>query len=263
MDQGGPWGREEPEPPPPRRGFRLGGDGRFWLWLLVLAAIGGLVLALAHAFPEAVRGQNDWANVAYFVGLLALLSTRFLRRPAGFGVRHLRYAAIWAALAAGLLLAAAYRDELAGVPQRLRLALSAGDPVATGERELTIPQDPDGQFVIVGAVNGQRVSFLVDTGATDTVLAPQDARRLGVDLDHLSFDGQAETANGVGHGAPYAARLEVGPIVFDGFRMSINQAPMSRSLLGMTFLNRLDSFEVRDHRLILRWRDGAGLGPAR
>jgi hypothetical protein len=31
----------------------------------------------------------------------------------------------------------------------------------------------------------------------------------------------------------------------------------------MTFLNRLDSFEVRDHRLILRWRDGAGLGPAR
>jgi aspartyl protease family protein len=178
-------------------------------------------------------------------------------------VRHLRYAAIWAALAAGLMLAAAYRDELAGVPQRLRLALSAGDPVATGEHELTIPQDGDDQFVVVGAVNGQRVSFLVDTGATDTVLAPQDARRIGVDVDHLSFDGQAETANGVGHGAPYAARLEVGTIVFDGFRMSINQTPMSRSLLGMSFLNRLDSFEVRDRRLILRWRDAVGPAPAR
>jgi aspartyl protease family protein len=256
MDQGGPWGREEPEAPPPRRTLRLpAGDGRVWLWLAVLAAVGGLVVALVHAFPEAVRSQNDWANVAYLLGFLLLLSTRLLRRPATPGLRHLRHAAIWAGVVAAMALVIAYRDELAGAPQRLRLAFSAGDPVRTAEHELTIPQDETGGFVVVGAVNGQRVSFLVDTGSSDTVLSPQDARRLGVDVDHLSFDGQAETANGVGHGAPYAARLEVGPIAVDGFRMSINQAPLSRSLLGLSFLDRLESYEVRGRTLVLRWRD--------
>ena len=37
----------------------------------------------------------------------------------------------------------------------------------------------------------------------------------------------------------------------------MNQAPMSGSLLGLSFLNRLESFEVRQRRLILKWRDGA------
>ncbi|HET6970452.1 MAG TPA: TIGR02281 family clan AA aspartic protease [Phenylobacterium sp.] len=271
MDQGGPWGREEPETPAARRGWRLdlpggggGGGGRIWLWLAGLAAIGGLVVALVHAFPEAVRTRNDWANVAYFVGLLALLSTRFLRRPGALGVRHLRYAAVWALVVAGLALVVAYRDELAGVPQHLRLAFSNGDPVQTAEHELTVPQDAEGGFVVVGAVNGQRVQFLVDTGASDTVLSPDDARRLGVDVDHLSFDGQAETANGVGRGAAFTAqRLEVGPIALNGFRMAINQAPMSRSLLGLSFLSRLESFEVRDRKLILRWREGALAASAR
>ncbi|MBW8815065.1 MAG: TIGR02281 family clan AA aspartic protease [Caulobacterales bacterium] len=234
----------------------LGGRSRLWAWLLVLAAIGGLVLALVHAFPEAARTGADWANIAYAVGLLLLLSTRFLRRPAAPVGQSLRHAGIWAVVVAALALVVAYRDELAGVPQRLRLAFSSGDPVQTAEHELTIPQDPDaGGFVVVGAVNGQRVSFLVDTGSTDTVLTPQDARRLGIDVDHLSFEGQAETANGVGHGAPFTANsLQVGPIAIPGFRMSVNQAPMSRSLLGMSFLSRLESFEVRGGRLVLRWR---------
>lgn len=258
-DQGGPWGREEPEAPPRRRfGLNLAASGgRFWLWFLLLAAVGGLVLALVHAFPEAARTNDDWANIAYAVGLMVLLSTRLLRRPAAPMGQRLRHAGIWAVVVAALALAVAYRDEFAGVPQRLRLAFSNGDPVQTAEHELTIPQDPDGGFVVVGAVNGARVSFLVDTGATDTVLSPQDARRIGIDIDHLSFDGQAETANGIGRGAPYSGRLQVGPIAIDGFHMAINQAPMSRSLLGLSFLNRLDSFEVRNRRLILRWRDGA------
>jgi aspartyl protease family protein len=268
MDQGGPWGREEPEAPPPRRTLRAPrlpqGGGRIGLWLLVVAAVGGLVAALVHAFPGEVRGQDGWANVAYLLGFLLLLSTRLLRRPVTPGLRHLRHAAIWAAVVAAMALVVAYRDELAGVPQHLRLAFSAGDPVQTAKHEITIPQDEDGGFAVVGAVNGQRVRFLVDTGSSETVLSPDDARRLGVDVDRLSYDDKAETANGTGHGARFTARrLEVGPIAADGFRMTINQAPMSSSLLGMSFLNRLESYEVRDRRLILRWRGDGGQSAAR
>jgi aspartyl protease family protein len=101
------------------------------------------------------------------------------------------------------------------------------------------------------------VRFIVDTGATGVVLSPDDARRIGVDMAGLRYTEVAETANGIGYGAPLTAdRLEVGPIAMSDFKMSVNQAPMSASLLGMSFLRRLESFRVEDHKLVLRWRDG-------
>lgn len=247
----GPWRREAPEPPRPRQ------TGRVGLWLLLAAALGGLVVALARAFPEAVRTPDDWTRVAYALGVVLLVSTGIFRLGPGRFAQHLKYAAIWLAVIAVLALGFAYRDAFSGVGQRLRLAFSAGDPVTTGEHELVIPQDAGGSFVVVGKVNGQRVRFVVDTGATDTVLSPDDARRLGVDVASLTYGEPAETANGVGYSAAYTAqRLEVGPIAFDNFKVAINQAPMSSSLLGLSFLRRLQSFEHRDGQLILRWREG-------
>ncbi len=86
------------------------------------------------------------------------------------------------------------------------------------------------------------------------MLAPQDARRLGVDVSGLRFNRQSETANGLGLGATYVAgTLDVGPIRLNNFTMEINRAPMSSSLLGLSFLNRLDSFEIRGRKLYLKW----------
>ena len=137
------------------------------------------------------------------------------------------------------------------------MAFGAGDPVVAGDHQLAIERDDrEGGFLIVGQVNGQRVRFLIDTGATDTVLSPDDARRLGVPVDSLAYDHLTETANGTGRAADWTAeRLDVGAIRLDNFEMSVNQAPMSTSLLGMSFLSRLESFEVRGRRLILKWRD--------
>lgn len=259
-DEGGPWGRATDEPParpaPPRPRAR---PRRRGLALAVLiAATAALVFALATAFPGALRGGEDWSRLAYLFGFLLLVAAG-LTRMGQIGLRrHLGHAAIWAAIIAVLALGVAFRQELAAVPQRLMLAFSGGDPVKVGDRELAIPQNDEGSYVVVGEVNGQRVRFIVDTGATDTVLSPQDARRIGVDLDRLSFDGRAETANGVGRSALWRAdRLQVGPIGFNDFEMSINRAPMSHSLLGLSFLRRLQSFEVRGRTLILRAREGS------
>jgi aspartyl protease family protein len=192
--------------------------------------------------------------LAYSLGVVALVSTALLRLRRGALAQHLRHAAIWIVIVAVLALAYAFAGDLQGVSRRLALAFSAGDPVRTAERELVIPQDESGGYSVVARVDGHRVVFLVDTGASETVLSPDDARRLGVAVDALSYDYAAETANGVGYGAPYAAgALEVGPIRMQDFAMTINQAPMSRSLLGLSFLDRLKSFEVRDRKLILRW----------
>lgn len=246
-----PWG-SQPPPPPPRPRHRL------VLWLVIAAAIGALVLALARAFPEAGLKGGDWANVGYLVGIVLLLTAGASRLQRGALGQHLRHAAIWAAIVAVLALGVAYREELAGVAGRVRLAFSGGTPVALGPQELAVPRNDAGAYVITGKVNGQKVRFIVDTGATDTVLSPDDARRIGIDVEGLRYVRQSETANGVGLSASFRAdQLAVGSVVIEDFEMAVNQAPMSASLLGMSFLNHLASFEFRGSTLILRPR-----GPA-
>lgn len=255
----GPWDLDEPEAAPsaPRR------TGRIWLWLLFAAGVAAMLVALVRAFPDEVRTREDWANVAWSVMLLLIVSTGLFRLGRGAFSGSLRYVATWAALIGVLALGYAYRDVVAGAPQRLQLAFGAGYPIATAEREVVVPQDDRGAFVLNAKVNGQPVRFIVDTGATDTVLSPEAARRLGVEVDKLKFVESAETANGMGYGAAFTAkRLDVGPIVFADFPMVINQASMSSSLLGLSFLNRLESFEIRDRKLILKWRGPADAAKA-
>ena len=247
-----PWARtpepeaEAPPPPPPR-----------WLWIVLVAAVVGLLLALFRAFPSAVTSKEDWWSVAYGVGFLILLSAGALRLERGKIRQHLAHIALWAAIFAVLAVGYSYRDVFEEVGQRVRVAFGGGTPVATGERELVVPRDESGHFVLIGRVNGQPVRFLVDTGATDTVLSPADAQRLGIDPRSLSYGYRAETANGVGYAAAQTVeRLEVGPIRADNFRVMVNQAPMSTSLLGMSFLGDLESYQVRGDRLTLTWRTG-------
>ena len=254
---GGPWGRRTPEPEPPVQPARAPARARLqvaWPVVVLVAGIGGLVLALTKAFPEAMQTGQDWTGVAYYAGFAVLVAAGAWRLRSFGPTQILRHAGIWAAIVAVLALGFAYRAEISAIPQRLSLAFNTGRPVVVGPHELAISQDDQGGFEVVGKVNGQPVRFMVDTGATDTVLTPQDARRLGVDTAALRFDQQAETANGKGLGAAYVAQsLEVGPIRLANFKMSINQAPMSRSLLGLSFLNRLDSFAVRGRTLYLKW----------
>lgn len=243
----GPWGREPPQPPPPPH-------GGFALWLLVMAGLVGLVVALFHAFPEAVRDRDDWRRLGWGFGLILLLSTGLFRASRGRLMEHLKYAAIWLVVLALMALGVAYRGEFEGVAQHLRIAFSDGTPVASGGHEMVVPPDSNGGFVVIGIVNGQRVRFMVDTGASETVLSPDDARRVGADLSQLRFDSMSETANGTGYGARYRIRsLAVGPFVLNDFQVEVNRAPMSGSLLGMTFLRRLQSFRVEGGNLVLRW----------
>ena len=108
---------------------------------------------------------------------------------------------------------------------------------------------------MVGQVNGAPVRFMIDTGSTDIVLSPDDAGRVGLHPADAAFSRPTETANGVGYGAAVTIdSLAAGPIRLTDVPVSINKAPMSTSLLGMPFLKRLDSFEVRGDQLFLRGR---------
>lgn len=124
---------------------------------------------------------------------------------------------------------------------------------ATGA-EMVIPAGRNGHFMITAEVEGVEIHFLVDTGASQVILTDEDAERLGHDPEFLEFSDRFETANGTIRGAPLLlADLRIGDLQIENVRASVIRAPMSVSLLGMSFLNRLESYEVGEEGLILHW----------
>lgn len=214
--------------------------------------VAGLVLFLALSFPEALttRGAQIQLTQALLlvsvIGGAAIVHGRFQARQA------LRHAAIWVGLGAVLLLGYSFRAEFAAVGARLTGELLPHRAVETPGGGVAIRAGEGGHFVAEAMVNGVAVRFLVDTGASDVVLSPRDAERLGFDRASLSFNRIYQTANGTVTGAP--VRLEeirVGSVVVRDVRASVNGADMKRSLLGMSFLGRLGGYRVEDGVLTL------------
>ena len=77
---------------------------------------------------------------------------------------------------------------------------------------------------------------------------------VGFDLRQLRYTRAYRTANGVVSGAPVILNdLAVGRLRFTRLAASVNGAPMRGSLLGITFLRRFKSYEVKDNTLTLRY----------
>jgi aspartyl protease family protein len=134
--------------------------------------------------------------------------------------------------------------------------LFPGEPQIGQTGEVIVNRRLGGEFVVPGKVDGVRVAFLFDTGASTVVLRDQDARRVGVDPGALDFDVSVVTANGAAMAAPTRiAELAVGPIVMRNVSaLVVRPGALSESLLGMSFLERLQSYTVERGRLIMRAR---------
>jgi aspartyl protease family protein len=118
---------------------------------------------------------------------------------------------------------------------------------------LVYTADERGHVVLDAAVNGAPVRMLVDTGASLVTLTPADARAAGINPAGLAFSGHAQTANGTTRMAPVTLReIRIG-------QLSIYDVPaavlehLNVSLLGMTFLSRLQGYEMRDGKLTIAW----------
>ena len=124
---------------------------------------------------------------------------------------------------------------------------------ATGA-EIVIPAGRNGHFLVTAEIEDVEILFLVDTGASQVILTVEDAERLGHSVESLEFSDRFQTANGTIQGAPLRlSGLRIGDLEIEDLRASVIQAPMSTSLLGMSFLSRLEGFEVGEEGLILRW----------
>ena len=133
---------------------------------------------------------------------------------------------------------------------------SAESPVVLkplSNHTLVYPADRLGHVALTAMVNGTPVRFLVDTGASRVTLTPEAARAAGIDLGQLAFNQRTITANGLAREAPVTLReIRIEQFSIDNVPAAVNEN-LRISLLGMTFLRRLKSFEMREGALTLSW----------
>lgn len=224
-----------------------------WPWLLGLGMI--LTAGLAYLFfrfPDSVSTNEEQADLFRSVFVLLLVASgavvHWRLRPG----EAFKNALAWLAIGGVLFIGYTFRHEAQSLKDRLLGELVPSGGVIEGSA-IRFVAGRDGHFTVEAEIDKERVRFLVDTGASDVVLSPADAKRLGFDLNTLVFNRRYNTANGIGYGAPILLkRVTVGPISIDNVRASVNREPMSRSLLGMSFLSRLSGYEVTRDTLILK-----------
>jgi aspartyl protease family protein len=228
------------------------------LWLtLILAVLGGLALLFLGS-PTVVEGPPELFLAGGAVTLLLVIYLATSRHPMR-GESTLKKLIAPAAFCAAVLGALAYGINIRAPFQNLLASAAHISPGITSEpvngpKALRIRRNPLGQYVARGGINRSAAEFLVDTGAAVVLLRQSDAEKAGIDISALTFSVPVETANGTSYAAPVRVRsLSIGPIQIDGMEALV-AAPgsLNESLLGMSFLRRLRSYELAGDFLTLR-----------
>jgi aspartyl protease family protein len=145
-------------------------------------------------------------------------------------------------------------QERADAPAPMTVAVATPEPApSAGSRAAFIDREDDGHFWARADVSGTQVKFMVDTGASIVALTYFDAQRLGLEPEELDFDSEIRTAGGVTYGAPVTLEsIRVGKVKIENVNAVILRTELEQSLLGMTFLGELHSYEVRQGQMIIR-----------
>jgi len=140
-------------------------------------------------------------------------------------------------------------------PEPAIAAASVGSPPpsAANSRMVVIPRDSRGHFQVEARVDGRRLNFMVDTGASTIALTASGAARLGIHPAPRDFTANVRTANGSVRAAPVRLNMvEVDNlIVRDVAALVIADEALSENLLGLSFLTKLRRFEYANGKLVL------------
>jgi aspartyl protease family protein len=225
------------------------------LWLLLVGlAVATLVLVARHG--EGTIGPlstQDFSSLVYKIALLVFLGGAALALIRRRFTQALGAMLLWAVLGLALVVGYAYRFELRDVADRVMAELVPGHVIGRG-RNVEIARTNAGDFAVTAQINGASVAMVLDTGASSVVLTREDAKAAGLPLEVLAYTTSIDTANGRSRAAPVTLdRVAIGGLVEHSVEALVAQPGQLRmSLLGMSFLNRLRSWEVRGDRLLLR-----------
>ena len=236
------------------------------LWILLIGLALSLVVLIARhdagtiGMPSLEMSTQDFASLAYNLALIVFLGGTILVLFRERFSQALEAALFWAAVGLVLALGYTYRMELRDVSERVLAEFVPGRVANRGIRTVEIVRGRGGDFQVSALINGARVTMVLDTGASAVVLTQDAAKAAGLPLEVLAYNVNVDTANGRTRAAAVTLdRIAIGNIEERSVPALIAQPGQLRTnLLGMSFLNRLESWEVRGDRLIMR---GVGSDP--
>jgi len=161
-------------------------------------------------------------------------------------------------LIALLLMATAGAVVAYGDPERISHASQTVSSMlrkhgAGATRSVQIERGRGGEFALRAKINGVTAPMVIDTGATSVVLTYETAMAAGLPLELLNFNVDVETAGGHTRAAKLSLdSLAIGKLVERSVpALVVPRGQMKTNLLGMSFLDRLESWEVRADQLRL------------
>lgn len=133
-------------------------------------------------------------------------------------------------------------------------AVAVDTPAPASSRSLAIASDSRGHFLTEARINGQRIDFMIDTGASVVAVNESSAARFGLFPSRGDYSTNVTTANGTIKGArARLAMVDVGGLVVrDVDALVLPDEALSENLLGLSFLSRLRRFEYANGQMILQ-----------
>jgi len=237
----------------------------FWLALVSLGLVTAATVSWNDPDPMArltelnlpALGQKLLVVMLAGALVLSLLGERF--------THILQSTLVWGAVAVLAVIGYSNRTALRDTSTKLLASLSTRSTAApahpvetTGSigktRSVEIVRGRAGDFPVPAHVNGAQVPMVLDTGASAVVLTYEAARAAGLPLEFLSYSVNIDTANGRTRAASVTLdRLAVGNVIERSVPALIAQpGQLKVSLLGLSFLDRLESWQVRGDTLSMR-----------
>lgn len=227
----------------------------FWICITI---IGAVILFIYLRGNSSIGSSVDNDQLAQLTkaGLLATVIAAGVLSSGIPLTNVLRNALIWAALIAVLIIGYNNRYQLQDIAHNVSGGLVPASIISadlSGRETVTIDRSSNGHYQIRGMIDGQRVNFLIDTGATSIVLTHETAMDLGINTQDLNYSNIVSTANGDLKTARVRLNsINIGSIARKNLQALIAPSgALSENLLGMNFINTLSSASIRGSQLIL------------
>ncbi len=225
------------------------------LWFL----LAGIAIAILILIAQNGRGTvgplsaDEFGSFAYKIALLVFLAAAVMTLFRERFAQAITAALLWVVVGLFLVIGYSYRFEITEVANRVVAELVPGHVISHG-RTVEVARAGAGDFAIAAEINGARVHMVLDTGASSVVLTQDDAKTAGLPLDLLDYSVSIDTANGRTRAAPVTLdHIAIGSLEEKSVdALVVQPGQLKTSLLGMSFLNRLQSWQVNGDRLVLK-----------
>lgn len=196
--------------------------------------------------------MGDTSSLIYSILLLVLVSSALISRRIALG-QMVKMFLIWIAIFLIAFILFSFRGEFSIVWERMKSEIAGTSYQSVNGEQIILTRKDDGHFWIKASVNGVPIDFLVDSGATSIVMSDTDADKAGIEYDINDIPVISNTANGQSRN--YRAQideLKTETARYESVKILVSPTLGDVNLLGMSYLNRLQSWSVNGNQMILQ-----------